>query len=211
MKTLLFWLVVAVLCGGYYLHENGHEKQVRMNMWYIYIHTNGLALDLRFPRVVTAQSVVETGWYGSTIFFQNHNLFGFKCDKARKFCKEIKNGHAYYESYYESLAHYAAWQKNMISNYERCTGHIIVTESDYISFLGKLYFESCTQTYRYAEDLKYERKLNNIINKYEYDNNNLSRHLKPSLIRNVFRQISEIFDELCGYAFGEEDSDLKTG
>ena len=67
-------------------------------------------LNVRFPHIVLAQSILETGYYESKIFNENHNLFGMKEARVRlNLAKGTQFGHAYYDDWKESLTDYALW------------------------------------------------------------------------------------------------------
>lgn len=68
-------------------------------------------LNLKFPHIVLAQARLETGNYESEVFIKNNNLFGMK--EARVRCHTSKGtrlGHAYYDSWEESVLDYALYQ-----------------------------------------------------------------------------------------------------
>lgn len=105
-------------------------------------------LNLKYPHIVLAQSILETGEYKSYIFKSNNNLFGMK-QAARRPSTAVgtNRNHAIYETWKESLYDYALFQCKYTSS--------ISTEQQYYDFLKS-----------YAEDSLYRDKLQNIINKY---------------------------------------------
>ena len=67
-------------------------------------------LNFKFPHIVLAQSILETGHYKSKIFKENNNLFGMKEARVRlNLAKGTQHGHAYYDDWKESLTDYALW------------------------------------------------------------------------------------------------------
>ncbi len=67
-------------------------------------------LNFKFPHIVLAQAILETGNYGSKIFKENNNLFGMKEARVRlNLAKGTQFGHAYYDDWKESLTDYALW------------------------------------------------------------------------------------------------------
>jgi len=67
-------------------------------------------LNFKFPHIVLAQSILETGHFDSKVFKENNNLFGMKEAKVRlNLAKGTQNGHAYYDNWEESLMDYALW------------------------------------------------------------------------------------------------------
>ena len=105
-------------------------------------------LNFRFPHIVLAQSYQETGHYKSGIFLENHNLFGMKEAKIRSnLAKGTNRGHAYYESWQESLYDYALFYSTYLSD--------IKTEGEYYGYLEQYY----------AADPTYVQRLRSIVSK----------------------------------------------
>jgi len=103
-------------------------------------------LNVRFPHIVMAQSMLETGQWESKIFRENHNLFGMKEAKSRvRTAIGTQNNHAYYSNWMESVYDYAFYQCRYLSS--------IRTENDYFLYLSK----------NYAEDPNYVNKLKSAI------------------------------------------------
>jgi len=76
-----------------------------------------LELNIKYPHIVLAQSQLETGGYRSPIFKENHNLFGMKVATQRPTTnKGEESGHAYYDSWRESVVDYAFYQAKYLSN-----------------------------------------------------------------------------------------------
>lgn len=108
-------------------------------------------LGIRFPHIVLAQSKLETGNWKSALFLENHNLFGMKEASRRvSTAKGSNKGHAYYDSWRESVYDYAFYQCRYLGN--------IKTEADYYSYLNA----------SYAEDTTYIDKLKTIISREDY-------------------------------------------
>jgi hypothetical protein len=105
-------------------------------------------LNIRFPHIVYSQAIQETGYFSSTIFKENNNLFGMKVARNRPTTAlGTRRGHAYYRNWKESVLDYALWQ----SSYTR---HF-TTEEEYVEFIDRIY----------AEDKKYIQWLSYIVNK----------------------------------------------
>jgi uncharacterized FlgJ-related protein len=67
-------------------------------------------LNFKYPYIVLAQAILETGNYESKIFKENNNLFGMKEARVRlNLAKGTQHGHAYYDNWKESLTDYALW------------------------------------------------------------------------------------------------------
>lgn len=103
-------------------------------------------LNFKYPYIVYAQALLETGRFKKPIFLENNNLFGMKEAMVRVSTSlGTENGHAYYKNWKESLIDYALYYATYLSR--------IDNEDDYISYLSQ----------RYAEDRDYAKKLREII------------------------------------------------
>jgi hypothetical protein len=92
-------------------------------------------LKIKFPHIVMAQSILETGDFKSHIFKENHNLFGMKQAMSRvNTAKGTKNNHAYYDTWEESVYDYAFYQCRFLGG--------IGSEEDYFKYLGNSYAEA---------------------------------------------------------------------
>ena len=93
-----------------------------------------------------AQSIVETGNWKSSIFKENHNLFGMKQASVRiNTASGTQNNHAYYETWMESIYDYAFYQCRYLSNLQ--------SEEAYYAYLQN----------SYAEDPNYVKILKSIV------------------------------------------------
>ena len=105
-------------------------------------------LNFKFPYIVLAQSKLETGNYTSKMFNENNNLFGMKQATIRlNMAGGTQHGHAYYDSWTESLYDYALYSATYL--------HKIKTEREYFDYLSQFY----------AEDTLYVKRLQQIITK----------------------------------------------
>ena len=92
-------------------------------------------LNVKFPHIVLAQSIVETGHWTSKIFLENHNLFGMKEAYVRVHtARGTQYGHAYYEDWEESVYDYAFYQCRYLG--------AIRTEDEYFKNLSNSYAEA---------------------------------------------------------------------
>ena len=106
-------------------------------------------LNIKYPWIPMAQSMIETGYFKSDIFIENNNLFGMKEARVRIHTADGTNkSHAFYSDWKESVYDYAFYQATYLHNVD--------TESDYFAYLGR----------SYAEDKNYTRKIMSIIDKY---------------------------------------------
>lgn len=103
-------------------------------------------LNIRYPHIALAQSLIETGHFNSKIFKENNNLFGMKQARTRvNTAKGTQYKHAYYDTWQESVYDYAFYQCRYLGN--------LYTEEEYMAYLGR----------SYAEDPNYVSKIKNII------------------------------------------------
>lgn len=103
-------------------------------------------LNVKYPHIVLAQSILETGHYSSAVFKTNHNLFGMKEARRRvKTAKGTQLNHAYYENWKESVYDYAFYQCRYMGR--------IDNETEYYQALDA----------SYAEASQYSLKLKQII------------------------------------------------
>lgn len=92
-------------------------------------------LNVKFPHIVMAQSIIETGHWKSKVFLENNNLFGMKEALRRvSTSKGTQLNHAYYNHWRESVYDYAFYQCRYLSN--------INTEAEYYQYLGGSYAEA---------------------------------------------------------------------
>jgi hypothetical protein len=107
--------------------------------------------DFRFPEVVYAQILHETGMLKSSIYKECNNLVGMKNAVYRHWDIGTCRGHALYRSKSDCLRDYAEYQDKYLTNYEKCViKRDIITNEEYIEFLVYM---------KYAEDSSYSKKL----------------------------------------------------
>ncbi len=107
-----------------------------------------LELNIRFPHIVYAQALLESGEFKSHIFKENNNFFGMKQAKQRPTTnKGTENGHAYFANWRDCVVDYAFYQAAYLND--------LRSESEYFEYLGQ----------NYAEDPGYVGKLKKIIEK----------------------------------------------
>jgi hypothetical protein len=102
-------------------------------------------LNIRFPHIALAQAKLESGGYESKIFQENKNLYGMKEARVRiNVATGTSRGHATYSHWEDSVTDYAFWCATYAS---QCK-----TEEQFYALLA-----------RYAEDVRYEAKLREVI------------------------------------------------
>ena len=105
-------------------------------------------LNVRFPEIILAQSILETGHFSSRIFVENNNLFGMKEARARSTTAAgTQLGHAFYDDWKQSVMDYALFQNAYMNRLRK--------EKSYLKYLEK----------NYAEAENYDVRLLQIIEK----------------------------------------------
>lgn len=99
---------------------------------------------IKYPWVVMAQEVHETGWFTSPVYREGYNRFGMKVN-SRKYHKGKHRGHAKYNSYEDSILDYYEWQRMRLAQ-----NRWVKTDEDYIDMLIKV---------KYAEDRDYKKRI----------------------------------------------------
>lgn len=89
-------------------------------------------LNVRYPHIVMAQAIIESGHFESNIFRSNHNLFGMKEARQRVTTARGTNlNHAYYDNWKESVLDYAMFQAAYLRD--------LKTEAAYLLYLDRNY------------------------------------------------------------------------
>lgn len=101
-------------------------------------------LNIKYPDVVYAQAVIESGNFTSQVFYENFNIFGMRCAKQRPTtCKDENLGFAVYEDWRASVLDYALLQATLG----------IRSQNAYLQYLAQTY----------AQDSLYIQKITKII------------------------------------------------
>jgi flagellum-specific peptidoglycan hydrolase FlgJ len=115
-------------------------------------------LDVKFPDIVLAQTILESGNFSSKVAKQNNNLFGMRMPKVRETTAiGQRYGYARYYNWKESIKDYKLWQEALLKKYPN------MTRGQYKSYINRIY----------STGKNYISKINLIIqknkNKYEED------------------------------------------
>lgn len=103
-------------------------------------------MNFKYPDIVYAQAIEETGRFKSVVFKQNNNLFGLKIPNLRPTLAVGENlNHAKFKNWHESLAERALWEAQNTSN--------IYSKEEYYQLLDAIY----------AEKPGYSTRLKNLI------------------------------------------------
>ena len=107
---------------------------------------------IKFPKIVWAQAILESGHFKSKVFNNNNNLFGMMVPRKRKTVALPGSSlYAKYDSWQSSVYDYKLYQDYIFRNSE-------LNEKEYYSHLDRRY---C-----YGAGVNYSAKLKKIIAKY---------------------------------------------
>ena len=107
-------------------------------------------LNVKYPHIAYAQSVLETGNFKSHVFKSNQNLFGMKEARRRATTNAgTENGHAMYGHWRESVIDYALFQCAFLLK--------LNSEDAYYQYLSE----------NYAEAPDYVSKVKKLAEKYK--------------------------------------------
>lgn len=105
-------------------------------------------INVKFPEIVYAQSVLETGNFTSSVCYENNNLYGMKISTKRPTTAiGSRNGYATYRTWQESVLDYALYQAYYFDN--------VKTVDEYLDSIGN-----------YAEDSTYIAKIKVIAKQF---------------------------------------------
>ena len=150
-KVILF--LVFFFCSTGFLNligQNKDEDQITYEKLYEQILDSGI----KFPEVVFAQAILETGHFKSELFKNANNLFGMKVPKKRETLAigKKKGNYAVFESWVSSVNDYRLWQGYVLRN------KTITTQKEYLSLLNRIY----------STNKKYVVSLKNIISRNQH-------------------------------------------
>lgn len=116
------------------------------------LYTEILKTDIKFPDIVFAQAVLESGNFTSDVFLENKNLFGMKFPNRRQTLSVGKSdsGYAIYNKWKDSVYDYQLWQEFSIGCKEE------MTINQYYTLLSRVY----------AEDRNYVNKIKDVLKMY---------------------------------------------
>lgn len=102
------------------------------------LYSKILEYNIKFPDVVFAQAVLETGHFRSKLFQNSNNLFGMKLPRKRETVAvgKTQGGYAKFDNWESSVYDYSLWQNYIFSK----NGEI--SKTDYLKILDKIYSES---------------------------------------------------------------------
>jgi uncharacterized FlgJ-related protein len=113
-------------------------------------------LNIRYPHIVMAQALLESGNYKSKIFIESNNLFGMREAKVRiTTSKGTQYNHAYYNTWSESVFDYAFYQCRYMHN--------INSEEQYYQSLNASYAEAGNSYSKALKEIVKKRGLKEIF------------------------------------------------
>lgn len=120
---------------------------------YIKLYEVIVSMGIKFPDIVFAQAVLETGNFKSRLARINNNLFGMKLARVRETTAigKSKSGYAKYESWIHSVEDYSYWQQFTIKDKD-------ISRKEYLNLLSDIY----------ATDKTYVSQLNRKIKQYRH-------------------------------------------
>lgn len=143
--TLVLFLLPSVLKNSINLVYGSSVPNISYHEVYYTI----VKYNIKFPNIVFAQSLIETGHFTSDLLHMENNLFGMKYPTRRETTSSGKSngGYASYNEWIDSVEDYSLWQQNMIGDKDE------ITEEEYLKLLGRVY----------AEDKEYVNKIKWLI------------------------------------------------
>lgn len=145
MLTLVLFLLPSVLKNSI----NFVYGPISPKISYHEVYYTIVKYNIKFPNIVFAQSLIETGHFTSDLLHMENNLFGMKYPTRRETTSSGKSngGYASYSEWIDSVEDYSLWQQNMIGDKDE------ITEEEYLKLLGRVY----------AEDKEYVNKIKWLI------------------------------------------------
>ena len=192
MKKLIYASIALIVINLFILTENvkiqkNKINDIKINEQKLFNEDNSKLLflyfeildnNIKYPDIVFAQAILESGYMTSYIFEQNKNLFGMRYPERRKTTAIGKNkGFSMYDCWTDSVKDYKLFQEFLFRNKEK-------SREEYFSFLSRIY----------AEDSNYVPFVKKIINENEFiinKNYDLYKKYKKSI------NISDYNEKLC--------------
>jgi hypothetical protein len=135
---------------------------------------------IRYPDIVLAQAILESGHLGSQIFVENNNLFGMRFPRQRETVATGNNkGYSVYNCWTDSVKDYKLFQDYLFRNNEK-------TKEEYFDYLQRVY----------AEDPRYVHFVKKIMeNTKDITNTDFKKHID---IKNKLN-LSDFEEKLCEF------------
>lgn len=126
--------------------ENGISKQK--------LYEQIIKFGIKFPDIVFAQAMIESGELTSKLFKSANNMFGMKFPSVRETTAKGKTngGYSFYEDWNFGVYDYFLWQDHMLRNRND------ITKTQYLALLGRVY----------AKDPNYVSKVKRKVSEYKH-------------------------------------------
>lgn len=159
MKLKTFLLTGLLLLGT--MSTKAQEKQVQTTFQ---TQDDGLTKEelyeqiikfgIKFPDIVFAQAVLESGAFTSKLFKTANNLFGMRVPTKRETSSvgKTQSGYSKYTDWNLSVYDYFLWQDYMLRDKAE------LTKNQYLALLGRVY----------ASDKKYVSSLKRVIGEHKH-------------------------------------------
>jgi hypothetical protein len=141
MKKLFFLLLGIFLLS--FTPKKEKEDLNKENLWRTIVDQG-----IKFPDLVFAQALLESGDLRSSLCVKSNNLFGMKMPTERKtVAKHGKNDYAKYDHWVQSVRDYKLLQEYLFRKRE-------YTRSEYVEMLSR----------RYSETRDYVKRVRRVLN-----------------------------------------------
>jgi hypothetical protein len=165
MKKLIYASIALIAISLIILTENvkiqkNEINDIKINEQQLFNEDNSKLLflyfeildnDIKYPDIVFAQALLESGYMTSYIFTENKNLFGMRYPERRETKAIDENrGYSRYNCWTDSVKDYKLFQDFLLRKKEK-------SREEYFSFLSRIY----------AEDSNYVFFVKKIINENE--------------------------------------------
>ena len=152
VKTVLLTLVM-LFTFNTILSSGEVKRSNQFSIDYYILYEQIVASGVKFPEIVFAQAVLESGHFTSSLFERANNLFGMKLPRKRETTAiGSTNGYSKYENWHQSVYDYKLWQEFLFDR----RGEL--SKAEYYAYLDKWY----------AEDKLYVSKIKNKIKEFSF-------------------------------------------
>jgi flagellum-specific peptidoglycan hydrolase FlgJ len=133
-----FLMVWVLIFGTTILTTLGSFSKLDDEINYQNLYNKILECGIKYPDIVFAQAVLETGHFRSDLFQKANNLFGMKLPSKRETVAigKTNGGYAVFPNWESSVIDYGLWQSYMLDR----KGNL--TRSQYLRLLDRIYSES---------------------------------------------------------------------
>ena len=152
LLTLVLFFISSPLKTNEMLAQT--KEDVQENITHESLYEQIIKFGIKFPDVVFAQAVLESGNFTSRLFQSANNLFGMKIPTKRESSAigQTKSGYSKYDDWNFSVYDYFLWQDYMLRN----KGDL--TKNQYLALLGRVY----------ASDKRYVSSLKRVIGEHQH-------------------------------------------